>query len=68
MAKAINIENVKKGELFTRKNIETPNEKQVFTADGFCRSSKKYTGTRYSDVCDQVYIKKGTTVYIDFEF
>lgn len=62
------IEQLKKGELFTRKPIDNPKDTQVFSADGYCRSSKKYCGQRYSDISDWIYLKKGTKVYTDFTF
>jgi hypothetical protein len=65
---AVKIEDVKIGELFTKKEIENPNETQVFTRMEYCRESKKYCAQRFSDFCDYQYLRKGTVVYINFTF
>jgi hypothetical protein len=61
------IEKVKKGEFFMLRAGE-PKMTNVYTAEGYCRMNRKYTGGKYSDISACVYRKKGTIVYIDFEF
>ncbi len=68
MTTAIKIENVKKGDYFTRKENENPKQNQVFIRDEYWREGKKYCCQRFSDVCDYIYLKKGTIVYINFTF
>jgi hypothetical protein len=62
------IETLKKDELFMLKSTNKVTETNIFSFDGYCRQTKKYCGTRYSDFCDQKYLKKGTLVFTDFEF
>lgn len=62
------IEQLKKGDWFTRKDYKTPKDTQVFVFDGYCRSSRKYAAQRFSDISDFIYLKKGTTVFTEFEF
>lgn len=57
------IEQLKKGEFFRLKG-----GKQVYTAEGYCRYNRKYTGTNYDDINRQTYKKKGTLIEYDFEF
>lgn len=58
---AMNIEDVPKGEWFKRK----PDAKKCYIKDGYCRYERKYEATHEDDHCKQVYLKKGTVVYIE---
>lgn len=66
--KAIKLKDLKPNEMFTRKPIETPNEKQVFFKRDYIRSDKKYICERFSNMSDYITLKPDTTVYIDFTF
>jgi len=58
------IETVKKGDFFRRK----PEAKTTFSREDFCRYSKKYEGQDFEDMNRVCYFKKGTLVFINFEF
>jgi hypothetical protein len=62
------IETLKKGTLFMLSNTAKPSDKTVYSADGYCRENKKYCGTQQADFCKQIYKKKGTIVYTNFEY
>ena len=62
------IKELKKGEYFTKKNYEYPNENQVFIRGAYDRSAKKYECTRFSDCNDILYINGNKEVFTDFIF
>lgn len=57
------IENVKKGDVF-----RLIGGKAVLVADGYNRSTKKYSYYRWEDISHFGEKKKGTQVEIDFDF
>ena len=57
------IEKVKKGNYFRLENRTT-----VYIADGYNRSTKKYSAYSYMDINHFIEKKKGTIVEIDFEY
>lgn len=65
---AIKLKDLKKGEWFTRKEIEHPNDSQVFIRGDYCREDKKYYNQRYSDINSEIALKGDTVVYIGFTF
>lgn len=62
------LKELKKGEFFTLKPIEEPNEKQVWIRGDYDRSEKRYETTRFSDFCDSTLRKPTTKVYTGFTF
>ena len=62
------LKELKKGELFTKKSIEYPNDNQVFIKSDYDRTSKKYACIRYSDYNDILYIKGNKEIFTDFIF
>ena len=62
------VKELKKGDYFTKKNIEYPNENQVFIRAEYDRTEKKYVCYRFSDVNDIQYIKGSKEVFTDFIF
>lgn len=58
------INQLKKGDFFKRKETS----KDVYVYDGFNRSTKKYSAFKFEDISDFMEFKKGTKVFIDFEF
>lgn len=58
------INELKKGEFFKRKE----NSKDVFVHDGYNRSTKKYSSFKFEDISAFMEFKKGTKVFVDFEF
>ncbi len=61
------IELLTNGEYF-RLNQAGKQGKKTYTADGYCRENKKYTGTDCDDFCAQTFKKKGTLVWIGFDY
>lgn len=62
--KTTTIDKLKKGDYFKRK----PDSKTVHVYDGYNRHSKKYDSYKFEDVSSFISLKKGTTVYTDFDF
>ena len=60
----IKIENAKKGDFIRRK----PDAKTPFTAGGYCRFEKRYLLDDWHDISRCIYLKKGTEVYVGFDF
>lgn len=60
----IEIEKLKKGDFFKRKE----GAKDIFVFDGYNRSTKKYSSYKYEDINSFMEFKKGTKVFINFEF
>ncbi len=58
------IETLKKGDFFKRK----PDAKEVYVKADYCREDKKYQATKWSDHCAYLGFKKGTLVFVEFEF
>lgn len=66
--KAKLIKDLKPGEYFTTKPIETPSESQVWVRDGYCRDVKKYEVYKFADIGVWRLWKGSRVVYVDFEF
>jgi len=64
MTTRIKIENVKKGD-FVRRKVDA---KTTFTRGEYCRFERRYILNDWDDISRYVYIKKGTEVFIDFNF
>ena len=62
------LKEVKKGDFFTRKQIDEPTERQVYIRGEYDRESKKYECCRFDDINAVIYLKGSTTVYTDFIF
>lgn len=62
------IKELKKGEFFTLKPIELPNENQVWIRGEYDRGSKRYECQRFGDACDFKYLQGGREVYTEFVF
>lgn len=62
------IKELKKGEFFTFKEIENPEERQVWIRGEYERSEKKYSCYKFSDTNHETF-KKGTVkVWVGFTF
>lgn len=68
MRKTMTLKELKKGEYFTRKDIEFPKDTQVFVRGDYDRSTKKYECHRFSDINDTIYLKGSTNVFTDMTF
>ncbi len=62
------IRDLKIGDYFTLKPIDSPKESQVYVRADYDRSAKKYEAFRFSDVSDSRLFKPTTEVYTDFTF
>lgn len=62
------IRDIKKGEYFTKKQIEEPTESQVWVKGDYCREAKKYFIHRFSDVNDSQLYDAKKPIYTDFYF
>jgi hypothetical protein len=60
----VNIENLNMGQFFKRK----PDAKKVYVYNGYCRFDKKYVGNDWDDISRDMTFKKGTKVFVEFEF
>ena len=62
------VRDIKRGEFFTKKPVEYPNESQVFIKGDYVRTNRKYSCVKFSDVNSECFLKADTTVYVDFIF
>lgn len=62
------VKELKKGEYFTKKNIECPKDNQVWIRDEYDRTEKKYLCYNFSDVNRWTYLKGTATIYTEFTF
>lgn len=62
------VKELKKGQFFTVKPIELPEENQVWIRVGYDRETKKYECVRFDDCCAFRYLAGGKQVYTDFVF
>ena len=69
MLTAITIDKLPKNEPFFILNPEVKiSDSTVYSNEGYCRYNKKYCATQQSNFCHQIYKKKGTIVYIGFDY
>ena len=63
------INTLKKGDFFMlAKGVPNKNGSNVWQYNGYSRENKKYFGTKFTDNSQDVYRKKGTKVFTNFEF
>jgi hypothetical protein len=62
------VKDIKKGEFFTKKDIECPRDSQVWIRGEYCRSEKKYECTRFDDINTICYMSGSKDVFTDFTF
>ena len=66
--KQTTLKDLKRGEFFTLKEAENPEEKIIWVKGEYDRTEKKYSCYKFSDVCHESF-KKGTAkVWTDFTF
>ena len=66
--KQVMLKELKKGDFFTLKEIEYPEDRQVWVRGDYERSEKKYSCYKFWDTNHESF-KKGTTkVWTDFTF
>jgi len=62
------IKELKKGTYFTLKNIQNPNENQVYIKGEYERTTKKYSCFKFSDTNAERFIAGNKSVFTDFTF
>lgn len=62
------IKDLKVGDYFTLKPVEYPKENRVWIRGNYERSCKKYSVTKWCNICHESFMKGDRIVYIDFEF
>ena len=68
MANKTTIRALKKGDFFTKKDIDEPTHYQVWVRGEYDRTEKKFWCWRFWDVCDGAYFPASREVYTDFTF
>lgn len=62
------IKELKKGDFFTLKPIENPTENQVYIRGDYDRATKKYSCSKFSDICAEREFKGDKEIFVDFVF
>ena len=62
------IKDLKKGDFFTKKAIDFPNENQVWIRCGYDYSEKKYECVNFADSNKYCYLDGKKEVFTDFTF
>lgn len=62
------IKQLKNGEFFTKKQIESPTDSQVWIRGDYDRAEKKYECVCFGDANRFCYIKGDKEVFTDFTF
>lgn len=62
------VKELKNGDFFTKKRIDSPTEKQVFIRGEYDREQRKYECTRFDDICAVCYLDGSKEVFTDFTF
>lgn len=62
------IKELKKGDFFTLKEIECPNEMQVYIRGAYDKTTKTYSAHKYGDICAERAFKPNKKVFTDFIF
>ena len=63
--KEVEIETIKTKREFVRRKADS---KTTYITGGYCRFNRAYEITDWSDANKTMYLKKGTKVFIDFDF
>lgn len=62
------VKQLKKGDFFTKKQIDEPTDNQVWVRGDYIREEKKYECVCYGDANRYVYINGNKEVFTDFTF
>ena len=62
------LKELKKGDFFTRKEIEYPKDNQVWIRGHYDRTSKTYSCINFNDINREIFLKGTTPVYTNFIF
>jgi len=66
--KMTTLKSLKKGEFFTKKQIENPTDSQVWVRGDYDRAEKKYECVRFDDANKFCYMTGSKEVFTDFVF
>lgn len=58
------VESIKEGE-FVKRKVDA---KAVYTRGHYDRSTKTYSLTDHSDACREIFVKKGTKLFVGFSY
>lgn len=64
----ITIRELQSGKYFTLKQVEAPEQAQVFVRGEYDRSEKKYSCRKFGDVNEEIFFKGNKEVYTAFIF
>ena len=59
---------LKKGDIFTLKAIEEPNDSQVWIKGDYDRSTKTFSCINYSDINRERFFKASRVIFTEFTF
>lgn len=62
------LKDLKQGEMFTLKPIQYPKDSQVYIKGEYIRGERKYSCTKYSDICYERFLKGDKEVFTEFIF
>lgn len=65
---SVNLKDLKKGEYFTLKQLDEPNENQVYIKGDYDMGSKTFSCSKFSDSNSERFIKGNKLVFIGFTF
>lgn len=67
-ANKMKIKELKKGDFFTKKELDAPKDSQVWIRGDYDRSSKRYERQRFDDACSFCYLPGTKEVFTGFTF
>lgn len=62
------VKKIRKGEFFTKKDLENPKDPQVWIRGDYDHSEKKYECINFDDINRRIYMKGDKEVYTGFTF
>jgi len=66
--RTMKIKELKKGDFFTKKELDAPKDSQVWIRGDYDRSSKRYECQRFDDACSFCYLPGTKEVFTGFTF
>ena len=64
----ITVKQLKRGDFFTKKNVEEPKESQVWIRGDYIREMKKFECQSFYDANKFCYLKGDREVFVEFTF
>ena len=62
------VKDLHRGDLFCKRPIACPNERQVWVRGDYDRSTRRYSCTRWGDICDEQLLPGTREVFTAFTF